>query len=88
MQIDAPRKPERTYLTVLSSIDQTGLMKPAEILWPDGRRFHIDKWKAGAKHRTTNRTPPATSSGSENRTEHCTSPKAPYAALSTWADGT
>lgn len=43
MQIDVPRKPERTYLTVLSSIDHTGLLVPREILWPDGRRFHIDQ---------------------------------------------
>ena len=30
-------------LTVLTSIDQSGLMTPCEILWPDGRRFPIDK---------------------------------------------
>ena len=53
MQINASSKPERTYLTVLSSIDQTGLMKPAEILWPDGRRFHIDQvesWRKSPNH--------------------------------------
>lgn len=31
------------YMTVLTRIDQTGLMLPSEILWPDGRRFPIDK---------------------------------------------
>jgi hypothetical protein len=31
------------YMTVLTQIDQTGLMLPSEILWPDGRRFPIDK---------------------------------------------
>ena len=31
MQIDAPPKPEKTYVTVLASIDQTGLMEPREI---------------------------------------------------------
>ena len=53
MQIDAPRKPEKTYLTVLAKIDQTGLMEPAVILWPDGRRFHIDKvirWRRALDH--------------------------------------
>ena len=30
MQIDAPPKPEKTYVTGLSSIDQTGLMEPRE----------------------------------------------------------
>ena len=43
MQIDAPRMPEKTYVTVLAKIDRTGFMEPAEILWPDGRRFHIDQ---------------------------------------------
>lgn len=43
MQIDAPPKPEKTYVTVLASIDQTGLMEPREIIWPDGRKFPIDK---------------------------------------------
>ena len=32
MQIDAPPKPEKTYVTVLASIDQTGLMEPREII--------------------------------------------------------
>ena len=53
MQIDAPPKPERTYLTVLSSIDQTGLMEPREIIWPDGRKFPIDKvecWRKALDH--------------------------------------
>ena len=53
MQIDAPRKPDRTYLTVLAKIDQTGLMEPAEIIWPDGRNFHIDKvecWRKARDH--------------------------------------
>ena len=53
MQIDAPHKPERTYLTVLAKIDQSGLMEPAVILWPDGRRFHIDKvicWRKALDH--------------------------------------
>ena len=31
------------YMTVMTKIDQTGLMIPSEILWPDGRRFPIDK---------------------------------------------
>ena len=43
MQIDAPPKPEKTYVTVLASIDQTGLMEPREIIWPDGRKFPIDR---------------------------------------------
>ena len=34
---------ERTYLTVLASIDQTGLMEPRTIIWPDGRKFKIDE---------------------------------------------
>ncbi len=49
MQMNAPRKPERTYLTVMSSIDQTGLMEPREIIWPDGRRFPIDKVESWSK---------------------------------------
>ena len=53
MQIDAPPKPEKTYLTVLASIDQTGLMEPREIIWPDGRKFRIDKvecWRKALDH--------------------------------------
>ena len=34
---------EKTWLTVLAEIDQTGLMEPRIILWPDGRRFKIDE---------------------------------------------
>ena len=53
MEINASHKPERTYLTVLSSIDQTGLMEPREIIWPDGRKFPIDKvecWRSAKDH--------------------------------------
>ena len=41
------------YLTVLASIDQSGLMLPSEILWPDGRRFPVDKvirWRKAAQY--------------------------------------
>ena len=34
---------EKTWLTVLAEIDQTGLMEPRIILWPDGRKFRIDE---------------------------------------------
>ena len=47
-----PRK-EKTYLTVLASIDRTGLMEPREIVWPDGRRFAIDRvdcWRTALDH--------------------------------------
>ena len=53
MQIDAPPKPEKTYVTVLASIDQTGLMEPREIIWPDGRKFPIDRvecWRKALDH--------------------------------------
>ena len=53
MQIDAPPKPEKTYVTVLASIDQTGLMEPREIIWPDGRKFPIDRvecWRKARDH--------------------------------------
>ena len=41
------------YMKVLTSIDQSGLMLPSEILWPDGRRFPIDKvirWRKAAQY--------------------------------------
>ena len=53
MQIDAPPKPEKTYVTVLASIDQTGLMEPREIIWPDGHKFPIDRvecWRKARDH--------------------------------------
>ena len=31
------------YLKVMTSIDQTGLMLPSEVIWPDGRRFPVDR---------------------------------------------
>ena len=51
MQTDTTCKPEKTYLTVLASIDQTGLMVPRVILWPDGRKFPIDKVESYSKAR-------------------------------------
>ena len=48
-----PPKPEKTYVTVLASIDQTGLMEPRKIIWPDGRQFPIDKvvcWRRALDH--------------------------------------
>lgn len=47
------RNREKTYLTVLASIDHTGLMEPRVILWPDGRKFMIDKvesWRRPENH--------------------------------------
>ena len=31
------------YTTVLTKIDQTGLMLPKEVLWPDGRCFPVER---------------------------------------------
>ena len=37
----------------LRVIDQTGLMEPREIIWPDGRKFPIDRvecWRKALDH--------------------------------------
>ena len=44
---------DRTYVSVLAQIDRTGLMEPKEIIWPDGRRFPIDRvisWRNAPDH--------------------------------------
>lgn len=41
------------YLNVVTSINQTGLMLPCEIHWPDGRKFPIErviKWRKATKY--------------------------------------
>ena len=87
MQIDAPPKPEKTYVTVLASIDQTGLMEPREIIWPDGRKFPIDRvecWRKARDHGPET-TYYVIEIGAGNGS--CILPKARYAALSIWAGG-
>lgn len=35
--------PYKAYVSVVVRFDETGAMRPTEIIWEDGRRFEIDR---------------------------------------------
>lgn len=36
-----PLSDQRVYLRVIAETDESGYMRPTEIVWPDGRRFSV-----------------------------------------------